>query len=273
MIDCAARTITELRQQMTRIRRLGVRPLTNYFNQCNHCTEPLESWVEEGALAFCWQDNEVSRVYYYAVDQEQLVKVLSMVPSGSCLDYISRARGGNAEIFVAAGFTLYAEYGRFVYGSNAKSEKLQSLLRENDEAEKELFEADYGEQARVEDAEEIDALLRRHFDPYRSHLYDMETLRDHIRRGWVWVARENGTIVALQAFEMHGDTMYGAYTVNEGPVEAMVALKEKVARAARRLGRKRGFCWINLSNKRALRYQIQFEGMEFDNLYDVIYLK
>lgn len=280
MIKVEKRTITELRQEMTRIRRLGGRVNTNYFNQCNQCTASLLCWIGMGALAFGWTDNDILRIYFYAVDTQELVQILAMTPVNGCIDYLTKDKEDNVGLFEKAGYELLSEFGRYMIKTKEektekeiKAERLRKTLGEDAAIQAELYHAGYGELAVEEDAEELDKLLREKFDARDAHFYDIETLREHIRKGWVFVAREEGKIIAACLAEIQGQKCYWAYSFNNGPVEVLTSLSAIAVPAMARQGYKHSYCWMDMKNKRAIRFNMLYNGYEFDNMYDRIYIK
>lgn len=268
------RSILQIRQEMARIRRMGRTPFTNYYNQCNLCTQPLEFWGEEKSCIFVWNDNGVKRVYFYSIDMESLGSLLKLVESGSCIDYITKKREDSAELFITAGFYRRLEYGRFVLGVQSKSAaEMEKILTEDNVLSKELYHAVAARPATVDEAEEVDACLREKFDLYEAHFYDMDKLRDYIRKKWVWVVRENDKIIAANLFEIQGRKVYGAYLFNNGPVEVLTSLNNTVNAYVAQLGCIHSYCWMNLANKRILRYNVTYGGYKFDGMYDMIYVK
>ena len=280
MIKAEKKPIIELRQEMNRIRRLGGPVVTNYFNQCSQCTEPLSCWIGNGALAFGWLDINILRIYFYAIDIEELVHILAMTPSDSCIDYLTKEREENTGLFEKAGYELLSEYGRYMIKTKEektetelKATQLRKTLVVDDTIQAELYHAGYGELAMEEDAEEIDRMLREKFDARDSHFYDMETLREHIHKGWVFVARENDKIIAANLIEIQGRKCYWAYSFNDGPVEVFTSLITFSIESMARLGYKHNYCWMDLKNKRAIRFNILYNGYKFDDMYDRIYIK
>lgn len=281
MITTGSQSIIDLRKEMTRIRRLGEKITTNYFNQCNKCIDLLCCWIGEKSCVFSWEDVGINRIYFYSADINELGEILKMMPADYCIDYITREKEEYKELFLSSGFELRFEYGRFVNGKNEEhpeesaqeAKEMEEVFRNDTKIQQQLYNAGYGEPAKVEDAEEIDGCLREKFDPFESHFYDMETLREHIRKGWVWVARKDGKIVAAQLVEIQGRKYYGAFMFNNGPVEALTSLLAAMGKEMGKKGCTQNYCWMNLANKRALRYNIKYNGLVFDNMYDMIYVK
>ncbi len=243
---------------------------TNYFNQCADTTELLETWIEERAIGFAHDDVGINRVYFYSCSDLELVEVLKQFPVGSCIDYITKDLKVGMRIFEKAGFHKHLEYGRFVYvGLNEVESEREDELKEVDA---DLHSSKYGEPAKVEDAEIIDSQLREHFDKYEAHFYSLETLKAYIEKGWVWIARENGKIIAANMFEIQGKKCYGAYLYNNGDVEVLTSLIYNSNCAIAKLGVSYFYCWMNLGNKRSIRYNTN-NGYRADGLYDLIYVK
>ncbi|MCI8454786.1 MAG: hypothetical protein HFE84_09260 [Lachnospiraceae bacterium] len=266
--------IGQILEEMTRIRRLKARVMTNYYNQCQTYKEPMKCQTAPKSCVFIWPEDGIDRVYFYSSDKEELVQILSNIPQGAVIDYITKDKEDSTAMFLQAGYKKHLEYGRFVIKQRSKeAEEMEMLLQSDTSISKQLYDNGYGEPALVSDAEEIDRQLREKFDPYEAHFYSLEKLREYIKKGWVWVAKENGKVIAANMFEIQGVKSYGAYLYNYGSVEVLSALLEKSSEYLSTLGVSYFYCWMNLANKRILRYNMEYGGYVPDGLYDMIYVK
>lgn len=266
--------ILQIRQEMARIRRLGGRPLTNYYNQCEHCAQPLMFWGGEKSCAFMWEDNGVPRVFFYTIDKEELVSLLALTDPECSIDFITKEKEECADLFMRAGYQRKFEYGRFIMGEKSESAiEMNAILKSDNNICKDLYHAHMVRPAKVEEAEEVDACLRKKFDPYEAHFYDMDTLREYIKRKWVWIVKENNTIIAAYTFEIKGKKFYAAFLFNDGPVNVFTSLLNTVNAYIANFGYVKSYCWMSLTNKRILRYNLTYNGFKFDGLYDMIYVK
>lgn len=280
MIRVGSATITELRCEMARIRRQGNHLSTNYFNQCNHCTEVMPCWVGDNAVAFQWIDNGVPRIYFYAVDDAELEEILRLMEDGCCIDYLTKDKDEKKELFTNAGYFVLSVFGRISKtinlskANNKKDKATANFATPSENRKKEsVLIGDGAGCARVEDAEEIAVRMREVFDPYESHFYDMETLREYIRRGWIYIVRREGIIVACKIFEVHGKTLYNAHIFNNGTSDDFVLLAKVSDAAIRKFGCKYLYGWQDIENRRVMRMNIKLAKYRFDGLYDVIYVK
>lgn len=165
------------------------------------------------------------------------------------------------------------EYGRFyIKTGNTEVEKLRQSF-DDDEIMKKWINSSYGELALESDAEEIDRHLRRVFDPYEAHFYSLDKLRSYIRKGWVWIVRVDGEIIAGSLFEIQGKKVYGAYIWNDGGAEVLFSLNYKINQYLSFLDVTYCYCWMRLNNKRIIRYNMKYNGYVPDGLYDMIYVK
>lgn len=266
-------TITEILLLTRSIRQKGLPFFSNYFNQCKDIQESFPVYILPRALVFKWNDMGVRRIFFFASDIEELGHILSILPNESVIDFITKDKEALQVCFEQAGFKLYLEYGRFyIKPGNAEAEELRHSL-EDDEKASEIFNAPYGELAKESDAEVIDRHLRRVFDHYEAHFYSMDKLKEHIRKGWVWVAREKGEIIAGNLFEIQGKKVYGAYIWNDGGLDVLCSLNHKVSQYLSNLDIQYYYCWMRLSNKRIIRYNMKYNGYVPDGIYDMIYVK
>ncbi len=271
MIRSGSATISVLRREMARVHRNGGRLSTNYFNQCNNCTEELPCWVGDNAIVFQWNDNGVPRIYFYAVDNAELTQMLQLTEDGCCIDYLTKNKDENRDLFENAGYSLHTVFGRIskkINLTNNSTESSSTFVREED-----ILIGDGVGCARVEDAEEIDACMRDVFDPYESHFYDMETLREYIRRGWIYIVRREGKIIAAKIFEVHGKTLYNAHIFNKGTADDLLLLTKTSDAAVEKFGCTFLYGWQDIENRRVIRLNIKLAKYRFDGLYDAIYVK
>lgn len=268
--------INDIRRSMSKIRRAGDSVVTNYYAQCNDVVDDLPVWMGSKTIVFEWNDNGIKRIYFYSADVEELETILVESSEGSVIDYLTKDKTQLSELFHRAGYALHLEYGRFHIENGAKSEEakeIDTVLHNDNQLRKEIFEAPYGEMATIDDAEEIDRQLREEFDPYEAHFYSLEKLREHIKKGWVWVAKENGKIIAANLFEIQGRKAYGAYLYNRGEINVMLSLLAKTDAAIAKMNVLYAYCWMRLNNKRIIRYNMKYNGYVQDDLYDMIYVK
>lgn len=282
------KVILDIVAEMTRIRRTGGRVQTNYYNQCVDVPDLLQCWQLDRAIAFQWNDAGVKRVYFYATDDEALLGVLSCTERDSVIDYLTKEKDKNAALFKAAGYKLYLDFGRFFIkprqpepqassqgeGVHRHSFEGASEVLYSEEVSQNAFDSSvHGERAAVADAEEIDAQLREEFDPYEAHFWPLEKLRENIQKGWVWIVKQNGKIIAANLLEIQGRKAYGAFSYNRGNTDALAALYVASDAYLAGVGTSHMYCWMRLNNKRMIQYNVKFCGFVPDGLYDMIYLK
>lgn len=265
--------INEIQKSISQIKLVGKTVYTNYYNQCKDCLEQLKCWKTEKAIVFEYNDLGIKRIYFYAVDTNDLISLLSTVDAGSVIDIITKDKNKLSEVFRVAGYKRYAEYGRFYINSNnERTQEFRNSLHE-EQVQNLIVNGEYGEPALISDAEEIDKQLREEFDPYESHFYSLEKLREHIAKGWVWVVKKDDKIVAANLFEIQGRKVYGAYLYNKDEVDVMYSLVTKTDEYIAKQGVIYAYCWMRLNNIRAVRFNQKYHGFVADGLYDIIYLK
>lgn len=265
--------INEILLLTRNIRQKGMPFYSNYFNQCKDIEKEFSVWVMPHALVFEWDDMGIRRIYFFASDKKELKYILSNISKESVIDFLTKDEKVLKECFEDAGYKLYLRYGRFcIKTGNVEAEELRHSL-ENDDTASAIFNAPYGELASESDAVEIDRHLRRVFDPYEAHFYTLDKIREHIRKGWVWVAKEKGKIIAGNLFEIQGKKVYGAYMWNDGGVDVLCSLNHKINEYLCKVDAQHYYCWMRLNNERIIRYNMKYNGYVADGLYDMIYVK
>lgn len=269
--------IAEILRECNSIKKKGMPFYTNYYNQCKDMQDDDFFTISaERALAFLWDDMGVKRIYFFASDLKELKEILSRIDKGSVIDFITREKDALRDIFEAAGYNLYMEYGRFYQERghvNAKAAELQRAIYDDKCKEEYAGNKACCEAALESDVEEIDSHLRRLFDPYEAHFYSLEKLRENISKGWVWLFRENGKIIAGNLFEVQGNKGYSSYMWNNGDTNVISFLNYKMGEYFNSLNIKYFYCWMRLNNRRIIRYNMKFLGFMPDGLYDMIYVK
>lgn len=273
MVKEANMCIDEILLLVREIRKKKTPYYSNYYNQCSKLKNKFQVKYNENALAFIWNDLGIDRVYFFASDINELAEILTEVDINSVIDFITKDKDALVDCFARAGFKLHLEYGRFfIKSGNEEVAELQHSLEDDKDSQK-IFNLPYGELAKEDDAEEIDKHLRRVFDPYEAHFYSIDTLKENIRKGWVWVAKENGKIIAGSCFEIQGKKVYGAYIWNDGDVEVLCSLNHKISQYLASKDVSYYYCWMRLNNKRVIRYNMKYNGYVPDGLYDMIFVK
>ena len=281
--------IDDILKKMSIIRRKGRVTYTNYYNQCNSFNNKFKVFTSNLSIAFEWVDLGIKRIYFYSSDMNDLSNVLSLFDSGSVIDYITKDKEVMSKCINDAGYKIHLEYGRFfVKPRTGEEEKKMLALREalnnaylneknvngnNENPNNECFVSYYVGKADVSDAEIIDRQLREEFDVYEAHFYSIEKLKDLISKGWVWVVKINNDIIAANIFEIQGIKTYGAYLYNRGDLDVLSSLLSSVEQYISRLGVKYYYCWMRLSNKKAIRYNMKVNGYAPDGVFDMIYVK
>ena len=273
-MNYALKNIKDIRTIMASIRRNGGSVLTNYYNQCNHLDIRFKTWTSSRAIVFEWIDLGIKRIYFYATDEKELTELLSLVDVGSVIDFITKDKNDLRQVFQKANYRLHLEYGRFCVKPRTKqAQELYDLVHDEDVFNQVTKNDLYGEPALIEDAETIDRQLREEFDPFEAHFYSLEQLRENIKKGWVWVARKDGEIIAANLFEIQGRKAYGAYLYNRGNIDVLCSLIANTDNYVAKLGVTYSYCWMRLTNKRIIRYNMKYNGYVPDGVFDMIYIK
>lgn len=264
------KNIIYIKEKYTIIKNQGKRVITNYYNQFEN--EMFEVFEGEHSIVFTFFDYCVRRVYFYSNDMDELAVLLRGLEGDYVLDFLTKEREALSDLFISSGFQLYAEYERFgEHIRNIDPEEQARLLKMYEKSG--LYDEKYGELAKVEDAEVINRRLKEIFDPYESHFYSDDVLREMISNEWVWVAREDGKIVAAYIFTIEGRKKYGNFMYNDGPASAIYSVLTKADMEIAKKGVIYAYCWMDINNKKAIRYNTRIGHQKPDGLYDIIYRK
>ncbi len=260
--------IKEISKRVREIRS-GCRLLYTNVNWSNlDLDKDVEVLDDKNGIAFLVPETNRMKVYYAAADQDGMVELLERVPSGVVLEYFYKRDNDMNELFKRAGFTHYAEYFRVTtlyeenpYGKETGKKKLLD----------ELYDPECGEYPELEDAEELEKLLRDKFDPLTDDVFSRDEWIEIIKRKECLVIKENGKIVTCYVWRLSGKKLYGNISLNLGPANYMYNLERKVFDSMWEAGIRVNYAWFNEKNSRAFTKS----GLtkKAGDLYDAIYIK
>ena len=247
-----------IQKEVDKLRSLNRgKTFTNCFSSPAENKE-LKLITTDGAIIFSQNEEEFSRLYYYAADLDSLAILLKTYNSACplLLNYVDRQENKSiCTAFIKGGFTLKAHYVRMIH------EKFPKPL-----------DADIPEFAVSEEQVELTNILRKIFDPMTDYLPNSNELLELINSKQVLVRRTKGRLTSAVIFRVKGRQANLNYIFNQGPSGEGLRIKESFYRCMAERGLTTGFLWVNTNNDRAKK-MYALSGWESDGLNDWFYLK
>lgn len=273
---CRENDMVRIKNKMTEVRRRRTAPVIhNYYLNCEQDEEIFALFGQE-TVVFWDDDRGVCRAYFYSTNPEELTALLSQVPEGTVIDYLTRTKDEFRDLFESAGW-------RQLYEMHRMTNKLSAEEKEEMEERERLFDLTTYREENVRAAVEADcdiiySKLLEVFDPRESHLCTKEELLEYIRKRWVTVYYEAGSLLGFQICLVEHRKCYGYQIWTEAGTEGYYSLfKETKKLFFELIGEPMqaylpGYSWVNIKNRKAMRI-VQFVGQKFDGLYDFVYEK
>lgn len=273
---CREAGMVRIKNKMTEIRRRRIAPVIhNYYLNCEQ-DEEIFALFGQDTVVFWDDDRGVRRAYFCSTNPEELTALLSQVPEGTVIDYLTRTKGEFRDLFESAGWRQLHEMHRMDTKLSAEEEAAM-------EERKHLFDLTAYREENVRAAVEADcdiiySKLLEVFDPRESHLCTKEELLEYIQKRWVSVYYEDGVLLGLHIFLVEHRRFYGYQIWTEAGVEGYYSLiKTSEQLFCEFIGETvkkclPGYSWVNVKNGKSMRL-LKFWGQKFDGLYDFVYEK
>lgn len=257
--------IQEITEFIFALRKSKKKVTTNYYLTLQNSNEDFETLTAQNSIVFCARENRLLRCFFASTDERELNDLLRKVPEGAVFDFVSREKIEKFS-WEESGFEHYRTLARhvnpdiFAQGKKSKREKFLE----------QFYQADFGEFATAEDAEEIYDLLYKVFDYRVSRLPSKEELLEQIDKNWVLLYREEGNIIAFLMYQIEGKKYYGYQIYNKGTADISYNLERTAIQyAVSTYQVKSSYAWVEINNFAANKRV----GADFDGTYDYIFLK
>jgi ribosomal protein S18 acetylase RimI-like enzyme len=258
----------EILNYVSAIRGLKKGYLTNFYPD----SEKLNLWISKDllfkdtagdTLFFFRRNNNFSNVYFCSTDTQALnhaiIDIQSRYNEILVFDIVGTGKSQMelSETFLRNNFHIYCTLQR-----------MSRLINKSEEYNNNY----YIRTANNNEFEEISDLFRCHFDEYAEQLPLAEELSEWIRKGHVFVYREDAEILGFVVFDINGLTSYLRYWF----VDPRYRDKKIGSGLLRRffyesMNTKRQLFWVIDSNANAImRYE--HYGFRSENMFDNIYI-
>lgn len=255
----------KVRKKIEELQKLG-RLLTNCYSH-DIIRYAEEIWDSEKAALFSYDDHGVKRLIYYALDKEELGKLLQQVGSGKeyVLDFLTRSPEENREVFEDVGFKILARMMR------VSNPSCGSMLAELPIMA--YYDDTVGYIADISETQEIKEKMWSVFDTRVSHLLYDDELAEAIKRKEICIHRnEAGEIDAFVQTPAQPKRFYfnHAYSMAGRGVVHSLILKRLYRYVCE--GGEYVYAWVDEENVASLKFNGKY-GMRPDGMWNVVYVK
>jgi len=270
--------MVRIKNKMTEIRRSRKKPiLHNYYMNCEQ-DEEIFALYGQSSVVFWDDDRGVHRAYFYSCDAEELTELLSQVPEGTIIDYLTHEKGELQELIESAGWKQLHEMHRMT-SAHITAEDRTEIEEQKKLFDETLYMKDNVRPAVEADCDDIYDKLEEVFDSRESHLCTKKELLEYIRNRWVAVYYESGELQGFQIFTVENNSFYGYQIWNGVGPEGYYSLTKMTDQLFAECVKdvppakiKPSYCWVNVKNRKSMR-MVKFWGQRFDGLYDFVYEK
>lgn len=213
-----------------------------------------------------------TRGYFAAKNEESLEVLMKDLPENIIFEWIYRDENVLEEIMERAGLSHYAT---FVRRTRVWRENPYRIAASGQNAFlQELYDPDFGEYAKPEDAKELWELSCSVFDVNCDDVFTIEEWEKIIARREVLVGRVGGRIVACYVWRLEGNKLYSNISINLSSADILYNLERRIFDEMWDRGIRVFYAWKNMENYKAMRREGATEGElleRMDVLYNAIY--
>ena len=204
----------------------------------------------DGAVVYTFDDKGVLRSYFAANDPGALKKLLINLPSQTGIEVIGKTMKSETESAILdSGFELFETYLRATI-----PDMRNDIYKNLPERFQNVDCWSYIQYAEKKHAQEIYDLLYNTFDPFTSHLQNMEELLEDIEQKQIVVALDEDHVAGLMSYEYQGRKLYMEHAINNGPSIFMHSLYFAILEKAIKDGINVAYTWMRVDNERILRF-------------------
>lgn len=258
----------EIIERISILKKTHKKIASNCFIQFHNYSErDWEVYASQNSLCIIDMDHGVNRVWFYTVDFDDLKCVVRKgidEKKEYILDIITKEDTIYQEDIKQMGFCTFTKMMRM---SNADI----SPVLENASILMNYYNPAIGKKAGVEDAAEINQKLWEIFDTRISHLLTIEELKECIKRGEVYIQKDDhADIAAILQRVAEPKRFYINQIYNGMSKEVIHAILLNELIKYHNNGGKYIYAWVEEGNIASRRFHEKY-GMVHDGLWDIIY--
>lgn len=234
------------------------------FDQIENLVEENKAWILVGdnvAIILCFDNNEILRLSYYAVNEKSLPEIYDLLPKVNyniVCDLIGKKERvvNFVDELKNLGFDLYAIFQRMIC-------KNVSINAKVDVSDVEL--------ADITDAEEILEITYGEFDPLTARMHSLEELRELISRKEVLVVKREGIIAGFAIFNSESKKVVLLdHIIVRGEFRREKIGVKLLHYKFRLIDDSTYFLWVNENSSSAIKYHTS-NGFNCDGVFDYIF--
>lgn len=247
--------INRWKQEMARIKREKGAAITNFTmssveeEKCDHI------YSTDTYYATLYWDIDKYVLNFVVASLEDLHNLIESIQGNTVISILYKEDCELNSFFTSMGVELYATYQRttICYKSNPylipEQSKRRQLLPK-------MYDPQCGEFPHEKDAEEIDRLCRKVFDPLCDDMFTIEEWKEKIKSKNVLVYKDDGEITALYVWCLEGKKLYSNMSVNIGAANTLYNMERRVFEEMWNSGIRVFYGWGNLKNTNAKKHAI-----------------
>lgn len=240
--------------------------------------EELEAqvYLTERGILFVVPETYRKRAFFSAADEESLIELLQMLPTGTMLEYLYRKENSLSDVLASAGMDEYAVYVRrnISYTENPYLQeggnRYRTMLQQ-------LYDPSHCEYPRKEDIPELIEASENAFDPLCDEIFSARQWEEAINKNEVLVCRENNHILSYYVFRLEGKKLYSNLTWNDGSANLLYNMERRVFEEMWEKGIRHFYYWQNAKNEKMYKRRRIVASDEIetvkDDLWNAIYIK
>lgn len=249
-------------QEMTRIKREYGMAITNFTMNSAEEESCEEIYKSKSYYAVLYKDIDKYVLSFVVASLEDLHNLIELMPNNTVINILYRKIDEcDLDAFLKSeGLLLHATYQRtsIRYKSNPylcpeKSKRRQILPK--------MYDPECGEYPDLEDAEELDCLCRKVFDPLCDDMFSIDEWKEKIENKEILVYRDEGKITAYYMFRLEGKKLYSNMSVNIGAANTLYNMERRIFEEMWNKGIRTFYGWGNLKNKKARKHAMQSEAV------------
>ena len=248
------------RKEYSRIKSEYKTVLTNYTMSSKDEKECEKIFKGERYYATLYRDIDKYVFEFVVADYESLDILLKELPTNTVINILYREYCEFDDFFRGKGLTMYSTYQRTTisYHSNPylvpETSKRRQLLPQ-------MYDATCGEYPSIDDAEELDALCRKVFDPLCDDMFTIEEWKQKIRDKEVMVYRSPEGITAYYLWRIEGKKLYSNMSVNIGAANTLYNIERRIFEEAWEKGIRVFYGWGRLTNIKAKNHAMPADAI------------
>lgn len=259
----------EIIGNIRQLKNTGKKMFSNCFMQFQKYNE--EEWdavTTKSSLCIVNRDHAVNRIWFYTIDFDDLGEIIKnqlSLETEYVIDILSKDVSLYQKELEKWGFSQFTRMMRI-------SNRDVSPIIKKDSALMKYYNPDIGENAKLDDAEEINKKLWEIFDSRISYLQNLDELKESIKRKEVCIYKTGSGIEAILQRIIEPKSFYINQIYNGTEKQVIHAMLLNELKRYCESGGKYAYAWVEECNSASRRFHGKY-GLEHDGLWNIVYKK